>query len=277
MLRPEERSVFQAFYGVCPNFADPPVSWADGADPPDVLCTDSAGNLVGVELGEWLNEAQIRSNKRLERWQDSYLKVIRSQDERPPNNFAIVWLGPKPAVELSASDGAVFRLELLSLLRQIDNEWPKHREWHSPQGAFVRELAGYPCVARYLTHTHVHPKSGSGVVPGIPWIRFPARGGFYSSRDAVDALLELLRDKTAKYADLHAKEGLTELYLVAYYNKALFYNSTYLAPSFGLPEVASIAAAEVAKNPGPFQKIFLFNATKPGLEVFQLWPRTNRP
>lgn len=274
MLRPEEKLVFQSFYDACPNFADRPVKWADGADPPDVVCTDSTGALIGVELGEWLNQAQIRSNKRLERWQDSYLKVIRSQDEAPPNNFGFVWLGPKPGVELSASDGAVFKRELLSLVYQVNSEWPKHREWHSPQGAFVRAFAGYPCVARYLTHLRFHPKCGSDIVPGVRWIGFPPRGGAYSPRDAVDALLELLRDKEAKYSDLHAKQGLTELYLVAYYNKALFYNSPYLAPDFGLAELASIAAVEVAKNPGPFQKIFLFNATKPGLEVFQLWPRS---
>jgi hypothetical protein len=82
----------------------------------------------------------------------------------------------------------------------------------------------------------------------------------------------LLRDKTAKYADLHTKQGLAELYLIAYYNKALLYNSPYLAPDFGLSDVAAIAAAEVAKDPGAFQKVLLFNATEPGLEMFPLWP-----
>jgi hypothetical protein len=277
VLRSEERRVFQAFYDVCPNFAHRPVSWTDGANPPDVLCADSAGNLVGVELGEWLNEAQIRSNKRLERWEDSYLKVIRSQDEAPPKNYGPVWVGPKPDVELSASDGESFRRELLRLVRQVDQDWPSHREWDSPQGYTVREFSAYPVVARYLTDLHFHPQGRPGIIPGIRWIRFPYRGGSYSPQDAVDALLELLRDKTAKYSDLHAKQSLTELYLIAYYNKAALYNSPYLAPGLGLPEVASIAAAEVANNPRPFQKIFLFNATKPGLEVFQLWPRTSAP
>lgn len=272
MLKPEEKLIFQSFYGECPNFADRPVNSADGADPPDVLCNDSAGARIGVELVEWLNEAQMRSNKRLERREDSYLKVIRSQDEAPPNNFGFVLL-PTPDVDLSASDGAVFRQELLSLVYQVDSEWPKERDLHSVRREFVRDLPGYPCVARYLTYLEFHPKSSSGIVPGNLWIRFSYCGGFYSPRDAVDALLERLRDKTAKYSRLHAKQGLAELHLVAYYNKALFYNSTYLALDFGLPEVASIAAAEVARNPGPFQKIFLFNATRPGLEVFQLWPR----
>ena len=65
-----------------------------------------------MELSERLNEAQIRSNKRLECWQDSYLKVIRSQDEAPLSNFGFVWLSPKLGVELSASDRVAFRREL---------------------------------------------------------------------------------------------------------------------------------------------------------------------
>lgn len=225
------------------------MSWADGADPPDVLCTDSAGNLVGVELGEWLNEAQIRSNKTLEDWEGSYLKVIRSQDEAPPRNYGLVSLGPKPEVELSASDGELFRRGLLRLVYQVDRDWPNHREWHSPQGAMVREFSAYPLVARYLTYLHFHPQRRSGIAPGIRWIGFPARVAWYSPRDAVDALVELLRGKTAKYSGLHAKLGLSELYLIAYYNKALFCNSAYVAQGFGLPEVAGITAGEVAKNP----------------------------
>jgi hypothetical protein len=163
MLRPEERLVFQLFFDICPNFAGRPVSWADGANPPDVLCTDSAGDLVGVELGEWLNEAQIRSNKRLERWENSYVNAIRSQDEAPPKNYGLVWLGPKADVELSASDGDSFRRELLRLVRQVDQDWPGQPEWHSPQGAMVREFSASPVLARYLTDLHFHPQGRSGI------------------------------------------------------------------------------------------------------------------
>ena len=272
MLRQEEKLVFQTFYDAHPNFAGRPVSWADGADPPDVLCADSVGRHVGVELGEWLNEAEIRSNKRQERWQDSYLKVIRSQEEAAPRHFGIVWLHIRPGVHLSTSDGPVFRQELFRLVSQVDDDWPAHCEWRGPRGALVREFSGYPCLARYLIDVRFHPRWGSGVAPGMRWIGFRPRRGAYSPTDAVDALLELLREKTAKYSGLHTKHGLTELYLIAYYNKALFYNSPYVAPSFGLEEVARIATDVVAKNSGPFQKIFLFNATKPGLDVFQLWP-----
>lgn len=275
MLRPEEKLIFQTFYRAHPDFAGRPVNWAEGPDPPDVVCTDVAGKLVGVELGEWLNEQQIRTNKRLERWQDSYLKAIRSQGIPPPQNFGIVWLGPKSTQGLSASDSLLFRSELMSLLERVDNEWPKHCEWRSPQGAFVREFADHPCLARYLTHLQLHPKWGSGPPPGCRWIGFPFRGGAYSPMDAVEALLGLLRDKTAKYSDLQAKHSLAELYLIAYYNKALLYNSPFLAPNFGLSDVAAIAAREVAQNPGPFQKILLFNATEPGLELFQLWPQSS--
>jgi hypothetical protein len=272
MLRPDEKLVFQVFYEAHPHFAGRQMSWADGADPPDVLCTDSVGKLIGVELGEWLNEAEIRSNKRRERWQDSYLKAIRSEEEAPPRNFGMVWLRPKPGVHLSTSDGPVFRQELFRLLSRVDGDWPVHPEWHRPRGRVVGEFPSYPCLTRYLMHVRFHPKWGSGVALGTPWVGFRPRADAYSPGDAVDALLELLREKTAKYSGLHARQSLTELYLIAYYNKALFYNSPYVAPGFALPEVARIATDEVAKNPGPFQKIFLFNATNPGLDVFQLWP-----
>lgn len=272
MLRTEERLVFRAFHGSCPNFADRPVSWQDGADPPDVLCVDSSGQRIGVELGEWLNEDQIRSNKRLERWQDSYLRAIRSQDAEPPQNVGFVWVGPKADVHLPVADASTFRQELLTYIRQVDRDWQNQFGWRSPQGIIIKSFDGFTTLSRYLNYLHLFSKAQIKPFPGMRWIDFPNRGGAYSPKDAVDALLNLLLEKTSKYGDLHAKCGLDELYLVAYYNKALFYNSPYIAPGFDLPDVARIAAGEVEKNPGAFQKIFLFNATEPGLEVFRLWP-----
>jgi hypothetical protein len=106
---------------------------------------------------------------------------------------------------------------------------------------------------------------------GYDWIGFPSHGDAYTPRDAVNALLNLLTKKTAKYSGLHQIQDLEELYLLAHYNKAIFHNTPYIAPGFGLNEVAEIARKEVVANPGPFQKIFLFNATEPGLELIRLF------
>lgn len=152
MARPEEKLVFKAFREAAPNFAGRAVTCDEGPDPPDFVCLDSVGKRVGVELGEWLKEAQVQSD------------------------------------------------------------------------------------------------------------------------DAVDALLELLANKTSKYGNLHKEQNLDELYLVAYYNKALLYNPPSIAPGFGFRDVARIATSSLEKNPGPFQRIFLFNALKPGSEVIQVWP-----
>jgi hypothetical protein len=272
MLRNEERLVFQAFVDACPNFAGTPATWSEGNDPPDVLCVDTNGKRIGVELGEWLNEEQIARNKRLERQQNSFLHGIRSEEEDAPRNFGRVWLSLMSGLELSPTDAPQFRQELLTLLRWADDEWPNQRMWHSPQGAFLRDFRDFPFLSHYLQSVRLHPRAGT-VLRGNRWIQFPNRGGPYTPKDAVDALLELLEKKTAKYADLHAREELEELYLIAYYNKALFYNSPYLAPGFGLDEVAQIASAELAKKSSAFQKVFLFNAVRPGLEVYQLWPQ----
>ena len=78
--------------------------------------------------------------------------------------------------------------------------------------------------------------------------------------NAVNALLALIHKKTSMYAGLHAKENLSELYLVAYYDLALIHNTPYFAPNFGWDRVTAIAAAEIDKNPGAFQKVFLFDS-----------------
>ncbi len=272
MLRREERLIFRAFYDACPDFAGRVVDWKDGPDPPDLLCEDSAGKRIGVELGEWLNEDQIRSNKRLERWQESFLTAIRSEDVSPPQNVGFVRLGPKARVLLPPAEAATFRHELLTLIQHVDRDWNYYSDCRSPQRVSLTSFPDFPCLARYLDDIRFYSRMHFDTFPGNPWIAFPTRGGFYSEDDAVEALLNLLRNKTAKYATLHAEHSLDELYLVAYYNKAILYNSPYFVPGFGLTEVAKIARAEVAKNPGAFQKIFLFDTTEPDLSPIQLWP-----
>ncbi len=77
----------------------------------------------------------------------------------------------------------------------------------------------------------------------------------------------LYQKKAAKYIDLHAKENLNELYLIAYYNQGLFYNSPYETPYFDFNDVADVFKLWVAANSGRFQKVFLLDATGEGNAV----------
>lgn len=272
MLRPEEKLVFEAFLGAHPNFAGRPVTTREGADPPDYLCVDTAGKRIGVELGEWLNERQMRTSIRRERLEDSYLKAIRSKEVPPPSNVGLAWLGPEPDKVLPSQDAVEFRGEVLKFLGEMDAAWPNRTEWHGPQGAHITDFSRYPILGKYLNDLHSFSRNQFNTWLGYEWICFPSRGGAYTPADAVDALLELIKNKLGKYTGLLQKENLDELYLIVYYNKGLLHNTPFVAPGFGFRQVAEIAAQAVAQSPGPFTKIFLFNALKPDLEVLQVWP-----
>ena len=70
-------------------------------------------------------------------------------------------------------------------------------------------------------------------VPGVRVAMLPESWRCCTPGDAVDALVELIKKKTTMYPDLHQKENLDELYLFAYYNKDLMYNTPSLPPGSG--------------------------------------------
>jgi hypothetical protein len=272
MLRPEEKLVFEAFYDALPDFAGRSVSWHPGNDPPDIICVDSEGNRMGIELGEWLNEEQIRSSIEQERLEDSYLNAIRSQDSHPPENIGMIWLTTKIGLRLKQSDTIQFRTQFYDLVAAINSNWLGLDGCSSPNGVFFKDFSQYPCLDKYLQALRFYPRSEFNPPSGFAWIRFPSRGGAYSPKTALDALSDLIIKKTNKYADLHKQEQLDELYLIIYYNKALIYNTPFQIPGFGFREVADSIAPVLKDNHGVFQKVFLFNAIKQDQETILVWP-----
>jgi len=272
MVSAAETVIFEAFVAACPDFAGRKLKCERGADPPDFVGTDAEGKRVGVELGEWLNEEQMGASVARERKKDSFMNALKSEEVEPPTNVGMVWMGRPDHVRLRAEDVGQFQKEIFACVAEIDARWQENEEWHSPQGHQITDLSKYPTVAKYLATLRFIPRERMPTIKGIAWLSFPGEGGAYTPRDAVDALLALIRKKTEKYADLHEKQNLAELYLVAFYDRALIHNTPYIAPHFGWDEIAAIASAEIAKNPGAFQRVFLFNSLPEDRTVTLLWP-----
>jgi hypothetical protein len=272
MVTAEERSIFKSFCETLPTFAGRQLVCQPGADPPDLVGTDAERLRVGIELGEWLNPQQMAESIARERQEDSFLNCVRSEEVEPPANIRFVWMEKAGHAALAAADCAQFQNEIYKCIADIDARWNANEEWHEPQGFMLSEVHGYPCLARYLSRLHFASRERFPVIKGVGWIEFPAAGGAYSPQNTVAALLKLIDKKTGMYGELHKKENLAELYLVAYYDRALIHNPPYVAPNFGWNDVAAIAAAEIAKNPGAFQKVFLFNALPQDRSLAVLWP-----
>jgi len=270
MARPAELRIFASFIRGLADFAGRPVSCGNGADPPDFLCTDNEGRRIGIELGEWLNQQQMAANRAREEEEDSFIAVIESQNEEPPGHVGFVQLQRKESARLLPRDEASFRAELFECIRHVDARWPENPEWHEPMGYRCSDLSRYPTIEKHMSSVDFWPRTRVDSFWGLAWIAFPSRGGAYTPKDAVDALLVLLEKKTAKYQNLHEAQNLDELYLVAYYDQGLIYNTPYFASGFDFGDSCRLARAKIAQNPGVFQKVFLFEAT--ASNVVHLWP-----
>lgn len=215
--REHEKSIFDAFMRIEPQFCgEKIVEWIQPEDEkefPDIKCVSVSGLKVGVELGEWLNEDQMRSAKGMNYIQSSILSAIGKQENNDTNNILFTWLFPKPKACIKPSDANAFRDQLFECIYDFDSRWELERSWHSPQGheASGVELEPYPVVSKYINRIHMFPNR---VYQGWPpngqvvikkwwdvqdWILFRELGGAFSEKTILNPLLELLAKKKEHY------------------------------------------------------------------------------
>jgi hypothetical protein len=169
-----------------------------------------------------------------------------------------------------------FRAELLKLVEEVDGRWDGEEEWQSPQRCWWTDFSRYPTLAKYLSQVRFFPRSrfggSSSNKGGQGWLTFPCRGGAYSERSMVEALLARLSGKIQKHAARPV--GLNEFHLLVHYDLAWAYNSPVEALNFKFADAACAGADFVADDPGAFDRIFLFVPhSDESQKVFQLYPR----
>lgn len=265
-----ECQVFRALYETEPNFAGRPIKdWAKGANPPDILCHDLLGKRIGVELTEWLKGSQMASEKAQQELYDSYSRIIRSDSEIPPRNIEHVTLRLKRDVLPPQSEQDEFRRELFDCIHDKDATWPGTR---SLQDHEQLKFPNHPILTKYLAGIRYWPCRALKRDLGVEWVRFPARGRFYSPQEMFDELVARFGKKTGKYPTLHQQQHLGELYLVVFYSKGLLWNPPYAGPGWSFRDIARAAGQLLSQNPGPFQKVFLFSPVEKDQKVLQVWP-----
>lgn len=284
--RAGERILFELFLKTNPNFAEEPIhEWTQpGQDPPDILCLTSSGRRIGVELGEWLNQRQMTEAKGREAIQDSILAAIGRQPDNDLENIYYAWMQPRQRARVKPEDVQVFRLEILKLAYYIDQRWEQEPDWWSPQGLLYTDFSLFPTVGKYLDSVTIFPRlQYAGWPPngqsekrqwpaGCDWLVFRCNGGAYSERSSVDALLEIIARKIAKYTLKPPETQMDSFYLLVHYNQALLYNTPVETLSFTYADAARVASRLIGDDSGAFQKVFLLLAVEPGQKMFQLYP-----
>jgi hypothetical protein len=272
--RADEKTIFEAFLMSAPQFVgEEIVEWVQPTDEsefPDVICMSASGRRIGVELGEWLNEAEMQAAKSMERLQDSMLDAVGRQGANTSENIYFVWLLPKQKARVKPTEAGEFRRQMFMCLQECDRRWPNERLWHSPQGHRVsgQDLAAYPGLAKYLSGIQLFPREAyKGRPPngrkvkrqwpaGVNWITFPARSGTYSEDTMLQPFRQLLSDKLQHYGA--AGTGFDHLCLVVYYNQAAIYNSPVETSEF--TDTVATANEFFSGDSDPFDSVFLFVA-----------------
>lgn len=230
------------------------------------------GRKIGVELTSWLEESQIGRAKTQESLEKSIRDAIRPEPPNQTEHIRFLWLFPKR--RMIAADAAAFRAEILKLTEDIDAQWDRETECHTPQGFQWNSFSTHPTLGKYLEAVSIHPRIPSRPSTmekgGIHWLTFPMRGGSYSSNSMVDALCECVQAKIAKYPAKPSK--VDEFHLLVHYDKAWEYNTPVEGINFGYGEAVQAAAARIGDSVGAFDRIFVFVPISEGQQVFGLYP-----
>jgi hypothetical protein len=264
-----EKIIFDAFIKIEPNFAGGPVTCEQcEKDPPDFICENNQGR-IGVELGEWLHKDQTTKSRAFEDIEREIKEKVLSEatisDFMKNHDISIFHIENKFPSKLNKAN---FITSLIDFLNKFINTSQLNRK-----ESFINEFNGYPKLKEFITGIEIYESR----VPGV--IEF-SKGRDCSPDDAVDALLIIINDKINKnnYQNLKAKLGLSELDLIIYYNKALIYNSPLNGVEQNIHTIVESLRKKMAKsapsvrppNYGPFDKIFLFRALEPRMQVFSL-------
>ena len=266
-----EAKVFTRFTAIMANFAGESVVCVAGNNPPDILCTRDARR-IGIELSEWIDEAQIADEKPQYQREEEFLTVIDSRHEPPPTHIGRIIFFEQEGIRLQQRDAQQFRQELYAFINDVDQRWETFDGHDERPGVDFDEndFAEYPTLGRYTHSLECAAQQYDPSTSGDEWIMFMAHGGVYAPDDALQAAITTLEKKMSKYATLKADEHLDELYLLLYYDQGWAYNTPYHTPTFGFNDIAHGLRAVATNDHGRFDKIFLFIPETD--EVAQIYP-----
>jgi hypothetical protein len=270
-----EQLAFEVFLRAHPGFAATVQSWRQPeADFPDVVVTLSTGEDIDFEIGEWIHGEQFAKAKQREAVVAAIEAAIGPQGDHKSSHFGYVMLFPRAtAHRFEPADGPRLRQELWELIDDTERRWPTERFWQDPQGRHVADFTAHRTLGTYVDRIVFDPLIVAGrrrthPPSGLPWIVSDAPGGAYAPGDVLGALRRLLQGKAEHYA------GLTrQTRLLAYYGRAIRYNTPWHGPGTkAFADVAEIAASVVADQ-RTFERIYVLSMLEPALEAFQIFPR----
>jgi hypothetical protein len=267
-MKVEEEKFFSIFMTVHPNFLGA-TKWIPGPEPPDVILTDAQDRKLGIELREWLDDRETTPSIADQENEIRWLTALDTENCLPPRQFQCVHIWFRSGTRYSRRDEASFRKEFYQLMSYVDEAW--EREMAGTPQKIWNDFTNYPTLGRciillrFQDRMQVRPRQ---------WALGTPKGGAYDPRQMTRALLQGIEEKKNKsnYANLKNQYGFAELVLLLHYGiRGLLHNSPFEGLNWKVDNVVSEARANLEKDPGPFDRVFLYLAYNEG-RLFNLYP-----
>lgn len=272
-----ERAVLDSLLESFPGFLQGGLSWMPGPEPPDFIATSAAGQRLGLEMTEWLNEGQTSLSISNQDSRFKLLKALDSEHSDCPKPLTRVIICDRLDVPFRTQDRAEYVREVY---RFINDHAP---EWHAndPIGIWkVSNLSGYPvltrychCIALYGPRRLVTTPSGlpwNG--PGNAWIQFEPVGGVYDPKWSANALQLRIQAKTCKYSGIHHEQKLKHFALLVHFGiRGIVHNTPYKGRNARLEDAAIQAHRCLLIDRGAFDSAYLYMNFNGG-KLIKLFP-----
>lgn len=247
--RSEERKIMEAFVDALPDFAGEPLtSWdlsAPQCDPPDVTCLAASGRRVGIEIAQWMNEAEMKKVKSMELRATRIVEALTNLF-KPDHGFTVYFL-PSTA-KLESTDYPAFREAFARVIDESTRSWDRLVDLRLSGQSSEHFLP----LQKYLAKIVLRP------IPPIDsayWLLPFGRMGWYNDDTMWNPLRCLVGAKKKKCHTL--KTFCDSLFLLIAYDQALG-NCSPIQPRFqSVGEFIENIAQQFRADPGPFNGGFL--------------------
>ena len=238
---------------------------------PDVITQLADGTEVWWELGEWLNQDQMREARERERAEERIRTALKEVENQTQHISQCALRLRKLPEQLSESEAVKFVEEFRGLSRDADSR-PELR--HESRKVYsYPDIDSYPTLAQYVDRLWFWRRSDDPKesFPPQHWIRIHQPGGTYDPEDAIQALRKILQDKLNKYGGLIERD----VRLIVHYGQAFSYNTPFESLAYlSFAEVAQAVAGALDALAKPFRKVYLLN--EPEREAFEVYPIFSR-
>ena len=264
-----EGAVIQELQTSFPGFAGVP-SWTPiSDDPPDFTGTCSNG-LVGLELVEWLDGAQMGAAQARRSYRKKLWNLLGASwaTEYHPLNLSSAVVCPFWDKKVTRSDEAGLHAEFWSFMEEIDRTWKTNPERVGDK--LFADHSSRPLLSKYVQMIRLRAGEQSWKTHGFSWIDIEEDGGAYEPSDVIRTLEQAIMKKIDLYSDPGSdgrlkSKNLKRLELLVHGGFNLY---AYNTPRgrLSITEIASAGAAFYTGLPAArqrFDRIWIFNSLNP--------------